>query len=79
MLLGYGVPAAKVAFVLGIAQSTLYVHYADEIRRSSAKVEAMLIGNLMRLSKGNDGAALRAVTYSLTHRFGWSQWAPRPN
>jgi hypothetical protein len=78
MLSGFAIPTAKIATVIGISQHTLLKHYRAEIDIGSAKVEAMLIGNLMRLSKGDDGTALKATMFALCARFGWSAYVPRP-
>jgi hypothetical protein len=77
-LAGFGIPAAKIANVLSLGQSTLYRYYGEEMKRGSAMVESKLIGNLLRLAGGSDGTALKAIVFSLTTRFGWSQYAPRP-
>ena len=77
-LAGFGIPAAKAAEVIGIAQSTLFKHYPTELRRGSSLVEAKLVGNLLRLAGGTDGTALKAIIFSLQCRFGWSAYAPRP-
>ena len=77
-LAGFGIPAAKIADVLGLGQSTLYRHYGEEMKRGSAMVEAKLTGNLLRLADGSDATALKAIIFSLTTRFGWSQYLPRP-
>lgn len=77
VLAGYAVPTAKIADVLHITQATLFKHYRDEIRRGGALVEAKLVGNLLRLASGSDGTALKAITFSLACRFGWSQYVPR--
>jgi hypothetical protein len=77
-LAGFAIPTSKIADVLSISEPTLFKHYADEIQRGAAKVEANLVGNLLRLAGGSDGTALKAIMFALTCRFGWSQYAPRP-
>lgn len=77
VLCGYGIPTAKIADVLDISLHTLFKHYERELKVGSAKVESMLVGNLARLAKGNDGTALKATIFSLCTRFGWSQYVPR--
>jgi hypothetical protein len=41
-------------------------------------VEAKLVGNLLKLAGGSDGTALKAITFALQCRFGWSLCAPPP-
>ena len=74
-LSGYGIPTEKIASVMGISRPTLLKAYRSEIDRGAAVVEAKLIGNLLRLSGGSDGTALKAIMFSLQCRFGWSQYA----
>jgi hypothetical protein len=78
VLAGFAIPTAKIADVIGIDQKTLLKHYADEIRRGGASVEAKLVGNLLRIAGGTDGTALKAIMFSLQCRFGWSQYAADP-
>lgn len=75
---GFGIPADKIALVLGVSKQTLYKHYRGEIERGAATVEAKLAGNLLRLASGSDGTALKATIFALTTRFGWSAYAPPP-
>lgn len=75
---GFGIPESKIALVIGITDPTLRLHYATEIARGAATVEAKLAGNLLRLSNGSDGTALKATIFALTTRFGWSAYAPPP-
>lgn len=77
-LAGFAIPIDKIADVLDIDKKTLLKHYEREIQRGAAKVEANLVGNLLRLAGGSDGTALKAIMFALTCRFGWSQYAPRP-
>lgn len=78
VLAGFAVPTTKIADVLDITQPTLLKHYETELRTGAAKVEATLVGNLLRLAKGSDGTALKAITFALNCRFGWSAYVPRP-
>lgn len=78
LLAGFGLPHDKIAIVIGITRPTLWRRYKAEIARGHASVEAMMVGNLVRLSKGNDGTALKATMFSLCARFGWSAYVPRP-
>lgn len=77
-LAGYAIPQAKIAAVVGVDAKTLALHYAVELMRGAATVEAKLVGNLLRLASGTDGTALKAIMFSLQCRFGWSQYAPAP-
>lgn len=77
-LVGVAIPQAKIASIIGIDIKTLGKHYASEIARGSAMVEAKLVGNLLRLASGNDGTAFRAIEFALCCRFGWSKYAPAP-
>jgi len=77
-LVGFAIPQAKIASILGIDIKTLEKHYAAEIVRGSAVVEAKLVGNLLRLASGTDGTAFRAIEFALCCRFGWSKYAPAP-
>ncbi|MEI8700410.1 MULTISPECIES: RNA polymerase subunit sigma-70 [unclassified Mesorhizobium] len=79
VLAGSAVPIAQICNALDIPRSTLYRHYRPELRRGAARVEAELIRNLLRIAGGNDGAALKAIMFSLQSRFGWSQYAPPPS
>ena len=45
---------------------------------NSPRVEAKLVGNLLKLASGSDGTALKAITFALQCRFGWSLYAPPP-
>lgn len=77
VLVGFGIPADKICKVLDISTATLYKYFAEELERGAARVEAEMVGNLFRLSKGNDGTALKATIFTLCTRFGYSQYAPR--
>jgi hypothetical protein len=79
VLAGFGIPTAKIADVLDIDQKTLFKYFDKELRVGSAKVEAQLVGNLLAIAKGKDGAALKAIMFALNCRFGWSQYAPQPH
>lgn len=78
VLSGFAIPTLKIADVLDISQHTLFKYYERELRIGSAKVEAQLVGNLLAIAKGKDGAALKAIMFALNCRFGWSAYAPRP-
>lgn len=76
LLAGAAVSQREIATVLAIDKKTLRRHYRRELDRGAAKVEAELIGNLLRLASGDDGLALKAVMFSLQARFGWSPHLP---
>lgn len=77
-LSGFGIPAEKIAHVVGVSLPTVHKYFAAELERGAATVEAKLAGNLLRLSNGSDGTALKATIFALTTRFGWSAYAPPP-
>jgi hypothetical protein len=76
-LAGMAITRDNIALVLKIDVKTLMKHYPDEMRRGFAVVEAHLTGNLLRLASGNDGTALKAITFALNCKFGWSQYLPK--
>jgi hypothetical protein len=78
VLAGYGVKNEEITKVVGVTLPTLYRRYRRELDAGYAKVEAKLVGNLLRLASGKDGTALKAIMFSLQCRFGWSQYAPAP-
>ncbi len=73
---GAGVPQIEIASVLAVSVPTLRKHYRDELQRGTAVVEARLVCQLMRIAGGKDGTALKAITFVLQTRFGWSKYAP---
>lgn len=78
VLAGFGISESKICFVLNITPPTLRLHYRDELDRGPPLTEANLIGNLVRLSKGEGGTALKATLFALQARFGWTVFAPAP-
>ncbi|HSC93356.1 MAG TPA: hypothetical protein VLC73_00135 [Burkholderiales bacterium] len=62
VLSGFGIPQDKIADVIGVDGKTLRKHYATELQRGAATVEAKLVGNLLKLAGGSDGTALKAIT-----------------
>ncbi|MGA7454760.1 MAG: hypothetical protein WBW73_27100 [Rhodoplanes sp.] len=78
VLSGFGIPEDKIADVIGVDGKTLRKHYAMELQRGAATVEAKLVGNLLKLAGGSDGTALKAIMFALQCRFGWSLYAPPP-
>ena len=75
VLSGFGIPQDKIADVIGVDGKTLRKHYATELQRGAATVEAKLVGNLLKLAGGSDGTALKAIMFALQCRFGWSLYA----
>jgi hypothetical protein len=71
ILAGFGIPNDKIKQVIGISKPTLERHYRNELDQGAAKVEAQLAGSLLRIARGSDGAALKAITFALQCRFGW--------
>lgn len=78
VLAGFAIPIDRICDVIGVAKHTLLKHYERELQVGAAKVEATLVGNLLALSKGKDGTALKAIMFALNCRFGWSAYVPRP-
>jgi hypothetical protein len=76
MLTGFGIPQDKIVAARGISLGTLHKYFKTEIKAGAAQVEAQLAGNLLRLSNGTDGTALKATIFALRARFGWSEFAP---
>jgi hypothetical protein len=44
----------------------------------AAKLEAALIGHVLRIAGGRGAVAMKAIRFTLQSRFGWSEFAPRP-
>ncbi|MFY9827352.1 MAG: hypothetical protein WAK69_01800, partial [Rhodoplanes sp.] len=61
VLSGFGIPQDKIADVIGVDGKTLRKHYATELQRGAATVEAKLVGNLLKLAGGSDGTALMST------------------
>ncbi|WHO79688.1 hypothetical protein [Rhizobium leguminosarum] len=77
-LAALGVPQLEIGRVLEIDPKTLRRYYRRELNVGAVKLEAALIGHLLRLAAGDDDIALRAIIYLLRCRFGWSRYAPPP-
>ncbi|WP_313872979.1 MULTISPECIES: RNA polymerase subunit sigma-70, partial [Rhizobium] len=79
VLSGEGVPQREISRVLDISPKTLRKRYRRELDIGAAKLEAAMIGHLLRLAAGDDDdVALRAIIFLLRSRFGWSRYAPPP-
>lgn len=71
-------PQERIARVIGIDAKTLRKHFAEELEIGSAKLEAQLAQNLLRIAQGHDRQALIATIFALKSRFGWVEAAPAP-
>ncbi|MGO7092527.1 RNA polymerase subunit sigma-70 [Rhizobium leguminosarum] len=78
MLAGQAVPQPEICRILAVSPKTLRKAYRRELDVGAAKLEAALVGQLLRLAAGTDDVALRAIIYLLRCRFGWSRYAPPP-
>ncbi|TCA38497.1 RNA polymerase subunit sigma-70 [Rhizobium leguminosarum bv. viciae] len=78
MLASQGIPQAEICRVLAVSEKTLRRRYRPELDRGAAKLQAALLGHLLRLAAGGDDVALRAIIFLLRSRFGWSRYAPPP-
>ncbi|MEY9781119.1 RNA polymerase subunit sigma-70 [Sinorhizobium fredii] len=76
LLAAEAIPQPQICRVLKIDPKTLRRHYRAELDRGAAKVEAELVLHLYRLAGGKGAVALRAITFLLQARFGWSRYAP---
>ncbi|WP_370073306.1 hypothetical protein [Sinorhizobium fredii] len=78
LLTAEGVFQLELCRILEIDPKTLRKHYRAELDRGAAKLEAKLIGHLLRIASGTGATALKAITFCLCSRFGWSPYAPPP-
>ncbi|PDS45366.1 hypothetical protein CO662_25490 [Rhizobium anhuiense] len=78
MLAAEGIPQREISRALEIDPKTLRQHFRHELDIGAAKLEAALVGHLLRLAGGSDDVALRAIKFILKARFGWSEYAPPP-
>lgn len=78
IMAGFAIPQQQIALALEISDRTLRKHFKRELQISAAQVHAQLAGNLLRLSNGSDGTALKATLEGLRMRFGWSSYALPP-
>ena len=74
-LSGWAIPQERIARVIGIDPKTLRKHFGDELGVGSAKLEAQLAQNLLRIAQGHDRQALIATIFALKARFGWVEAA----
>lgn len=75
---GWAIPQERIARVIGVDPKTLRKHFPDELIMGSAKLEAQLAQNLLRIAHGHDRQALIATIFALKSRFGWVEATPPP-
>ena len=68
-LAGWAIPQERIARVIGVDPKTLRKHFPDELSVGSAKLEAQLAQNLLRIAQGHDRQALIATIFALKSRF----------
>jgi len=76
MLASQGIPQREIGRVMEIDPKTLRRYYREQLNVGAAKLEAALVGHLLRLAAGTDDVALRAIIFLLRSRFGWSRYLP---
>jgi len=77
-LASQGIPQPKICRVLDISEKTLRRAYRRQLDVGAARLQAALVGHLLRFAAGDDDIALRAIIFLLRCRFGWSRYAPPP-
>ena len=78
IMAGFAIPQQQIPLAIEISDRTLRKHFKRELQIAAARVHAQLAGNLLRLSNGNDGTAVKDTLEGLRMRFGWSSYAPPP-
>lgn len=76
LLTAQGIFQLQICRILDIDPKTLRKHYRAELDRGAARLEAALVLHLYRLANGKGAVALRAITFLLRARFGWSPYLP---
>jgi hypothetical protein len=68
-----GMPQDDIARVIGIGTTTLKIHYREELDRGAPRANAEVAKRLFRLAtQGEGSSAVRACTFWLRARAGWS-------
>lgn len=78
LLTARAVPQVEISRILNISEKTLRLRFRRQLDRGGAKLEAALVGNLLRIASGKDATALKAIRFALRARFGWTEYAPPP-
>lgn len=78
VLAAQGIPQFQICRVLEIDEKTLRRHYRHELDVGAVRLESALILRLYSLAGGKGAVALRAITFLLKAKFGWSEYAPPP-
>ena len=68
---GWAMPQERIARVIGIDAKTLRKHFAEELEIGSARLEAQLAQNLLRIAQGQDRQALIATIFALKSRLSY--------
>ena len=61
----YGIPEPDIARVAGVDPKTLRKHYRESLDNGSAKLEAQLAQNLLRIAQGHDRQALSCSFFTV--------------
>ncbi|MGR9192006.1 hypothetical protein [Rhizobium leguminosarum] len=78
LLTAEGVSQLEIGRVIAIDGKTLRKRYRRELDVGAAKLEAALVGQLLRIAGGKGAVAFKAIRFTLQARFGWSQYVPPP-
>ncbi|AIC25716.1 hypothetical protein IE4771_CH00555 [Rhizobium etli bv. mimosae str. IE4771] len=76
VLTAEGLSQIEIGRMLAVSPKTLRLHYREELDRGSARLEAALAVHLFRIANGKSAIALKAITFLLRARFGWSPYLP---
>jgi hypothetical protein len=72
------VTQAEIAVVMGIAETTLRLHYRAELDRGLIVANTKVAGNLFKIACGEGREAVTAAIFWLKTRAGWSEYSPPP-